>query len=70
MREQFTKERCFIAKCLNIPVNKTEIDTNHPCGELVIFADGKYQGYLDDTFYIFMEDGVDMFGNFIEWKRE
>lgn len=64
----FYKEINFIAKHLNINVNRIEISENHPVGEDVIFVDGHYAGYLDFEFYTFMDTGFDMYGIFTEWR--
>tara|TARA_R110000744_G_C19371770_1_gene563139 strand:+ start:16396 stop:16611 length:216 start_codon:yes stop_codon:yes gene_type:complete len=63
----YTKEKCWIAETLGIKQNRIQIDTEHPCGELVIFIDGEYNGYLDDSFYLFMEKGIDLHSEFEDW---
>lgn len=50
----FSKEICWIAKNLNLDVNKFRID-DMTFGDPVVFYDGKYFGYLLDDFYYAMD---------------
>ena len=63
----FKKEINWIASVLNIPTKRIRIDGEHPCGEDCIFIDDKWNGYLDNSFYQFMENGFDPYGDFEEW---
>lgn len=66
----YIKEKCFIAKTLGIKVKRIEIDSEHPSGFITIFIDGRYNGYIDEMFYGFMEYGVDTYGVFEDWLED
>lgn len=68
-QQDFRKEMCFIARYLDISQKRIYIDDSHPVGEYVIFIDGKYNGYLDQTFYDFMIVGIDPYGDYEEWRN-
>lgn len=57
-REDFHKEIIFISQYLGVHKSKIELDVCHPVGDIVIFVGGKYAGYLDTSFYDFMETGI------------
>lgn len=50
----FRKEICWIAKNMNLDVNKFKVD-DMTFGDPVVFYDGKYFGYLLDNFYYAMD---------------
>lgn len=52
-----------------VPESSIELDVNHPVGEIVIFINGDYCGYLDSQFYDFMEHGIDKYGYFESWLK-
>lgn len=66
----YTKEKCFIAKTLGVKFNRIEIDSEHPTGFITIFIDGVYHGYVDELFYRFTEHGIDEYGYFREWVND
>lgn len=59
----YSKEACYIAKCLGVPY-RTIIICDHPCGELTIFVrqHGQmfWQGYVDFWFYQDMDNNRPM----------
>lgn len=63
-RSDFHKEIVFIAKYLGVSQGKVELDVCHPAGDIVIFVDDVYAGYLDSTFYDFMETGEEFVPGF------
>lgn len=65
--KDFHKELCWIAKTLGIRRGRIKVDPVHPVGEVVIFIDGSYNGYIDQRFYDFMEQGIDPYDDFKEW---
>jgi len=50
-RNTYIKEINWIAKNMNLDVNKFKIDDVTFGGEPVVFYSGKYFGYLDSLFY-------------------
>lgn len=68
-RKDFYKEIKWIAKTRRVPESSIELDVNHPVGEVVIFIDGVYWGYLDTSFYDFMEYGIDEYGYYGDWIK-
>lgn len=47
----YYKEACYIAKRHGVHISTLEIDTDHACGDICIFVDGKWKGYIDFWFY-------------------
>lgn len=68
-QRDFLHEIALIAKVLNIHPSRIEIDGNHPVGDDCIFIDGEYNGYLDKSFYDWIVDGYDPYGEFEAWKE-
>lgn len=68
-RKDFYKEIKWIAKTRRVQESSIELDVNHPVGEIVIFIDGVYCGYLDSSFYDFMEHGIDKYGEYKDWIK-
>lgn len=68
-RRDFLHEIALIAKVLNIHPSRIRVDGNHPVGDDCIFIDGEYNGYLDKSFYDWIVDGYDPYGEFKEWQE-
>lgn len=68
-RSDFHKELCFMSKILGISQSRIHLDVCHPVGEVVIFIDGHYNGYLDPSFYDFMEHGLDPYNDYADWIK-
>lgn len=68
-QKDFHKELCWIAKTLGIRQSRIELVATHPVGEIVIFIDGHYNGYLDSYFYDFMEQGLDPYNDYADWIK-
>lgn len=47
----FPKEVKFLMHKYGCARRDIVIDSQHPCGEDVIFIRGKWEGYLDESFY-------------------
>ncbi len=68
-RKDFYKEIKWIAKIRKVPETSVYLDVCHPVGDIVIFINGDYWGYLDTTFYDFMEHGIDKYGEYEAWLK-
>lgn len=47
----YYKEACYIASRYGVHISKVDIDVNHPCGEICIFVNNEWKGYIDFWFY-------------------
>ncbi len=47
----YYKEACYIAKKYSVHLSKVYISTDNACGEICIFVEGKWKGYIDFWFY-------------------
>lgn len=57
-RKDFYKEIKFLARKYNVNETSIDIDVNHPCGDICIFVNDKWCGYIDSFFYSEMECGL------------
>lgn len=55
----YEKEKAFIVKKYGVRSNQIEIDPHHPCGDICIFIDGTWAGYIDGEFAECMEKDID-----------
>lgn len=58
-RKDFHKEIVYLAKKHGVRQSSVEIDPVHPVGEICIFINGDWEGYIDSCFYTEMETGKD-----------
>ncbi len=56
--KEYYREACYIAKKHNVHFSKVEICTDHPVGEIVIFVNKVWAGYIDYFFYLEMDTGL------------
>ena len=68
-QRDFKQELHWISNALGISASRIYMDGDHPVGEDVIFIDGIYNGYLDQSFYDFMLYGIDPYEDYEEWIR-
>lgn len=68
-RNDFYKEIKWIAKTRKVKETSVYLDVCHPVGEIVIFIDEVFWGYLDSSFYDFMEHGIDKYGEYEVWLK-
>lgn len=55
----YLKEKAFLIKKYGVRGNQIEIDPHHPCGEICIFIDGTWAGYIDEEFTQCMDKDID-----------
>lgn len=55
----YEKEKAFIVKKYGVRGNQIIIDPHHPCGDICIFIDGAWAGYIDEEFAECMEKDID-----------
>lgn len=55
----YEKEKAFIVKKYGVRGNQIEIEPHHPCGDICIFIDGSWAGYIDEEFALCMEKDID-----------
>lgn len=58
LRDYFFPERDYIARSFSVTQDKVFIDDTHPCGELCIYVNGVWSGYIDETFSEAMASGL------------
>lgn len=56
--DYFVPERDYISKSYGVSQDRIFIDTEHPCGDICIFIDGVWSGYIDETFSEAMRSGL------------
>lgn len=55
----YAKEKAYIIKKYGVRGNQIRIEPHHPCGEICIFIDGVWAGYIDGEFAECMEKNID-----------
>lgn len=56
---EYRKEREFLSRKYGVKNSQISLDLHHPVGEVCIFIDGKWAGYIDEEFAYCMENDID-----------
>lgn len=59
MYDEFHQLKIFLAQKHNTKPRNIVIEDDHPVGEIVIYVDGQFEGYLDENLEIEVADFFD-----------
>lgn len=59
MYDEFLKHRIYVAQQHNVKQSNVKIDADHPSGDIVIYVNGVFVGYVDEHLEFEVSDYFD-----------